>query len=277
MALTKENILSIIPSHLSEEINERITLLHSIVDELEKKLPSFPEGKIHVLPGKTEKSFRYYLRTDHADKTGIYLDKSKRKLKKIYSDKRYYEDMLKNSKRELQTLLRAQRALSGDSLIEAYLKQTAGVKAIIDPLIVDDETFIREWINCYYEGLPFDINDDSEHYSDKGERMRSKSEVLIANSLIRHNIPYKYECPIIIKNGEKRYPDFTILDVKNRKEKYWEHLGRMDDMSYVAKNLCKLNEYKKLGIFVGKNLIISYEYSYKQLGAREIEELIGTI
>lgn len=54
-----------------------------------------------------------------------------------------------------------------------------------------------------------DASDKSGEYiqpidiTDKGERVKSKSELTIANALYRSKIPYKYECPIILHNGIK--------------------------------------------------------------------------
>ena len=100
-----------------------------------------------------------------------------------------------------------------------------GIRKLINPIAVDDETYIRIWQNNPYEGLGFSNNDNTEHFTNKGERMWSKSEVAIGNLLLLNEIPYKYECPVIRKNGEKLYPDFTILDVIRRRVIYWEHLG----------------------------------------------------
>jgi len=68
-----------------------------------------------------------------------------------------------------------------------------------------------------------------ELYTAKGERVRSKSEIIIADSLMRAGVPYRYEFPIILNGYGKIYPDFTVLNVGLRKELYWEHLGMMDD------------------------------------------------
>ena len=67
----------------------------------------------------------------------------------------------------------------------------------------------------------------------RGERVRSKSEAMIADTLYRLKIPYKYECPLTIrrKTGTSRntktiYPDFTCLNVRLRQEFVWEHFNR---------------------------------------------------
>ncbi len=269
--------LNVLPSDLMVRIYGRIELLRRIIAQAEAQYASMPEGKLHVLPGKSEDHFRYYVRIDPSDKTGEYLDKNCERLKELYAGKRYYEELLKNTRDELAVWEKAASRLKGDSILNAYEKQSMGVRQLINPFLMDDETFIRKWESIPYEGLPFSENDKSSHYSEKKERMRSKREVLIANALEKRGIPYKYECPIVLKNGVVRYPDFTVLSLKERKIKIWEHLGRMGDMEYVRKNLIKLDEYKQYGFVLGKDLLLSYEFYENQLGAKEIEDIIGLI
>ena len=52
-------------------------------------------------------------------------------------------------------------------------------------------------------------DDMSNYITDAGERVRSKSELVIANLLYKNNIPYMYECPLKINNNTV-YPDFTV-------------------------------------------------------------------
>lgn len=72
-----------------------------------------------------------------------------------------------------------------------------------------------------YRGKGFDES-TSEFYTAKGEKVRSKSEVIIADVLSREGIPYRYEYPLYLKGIGKVHPDFTVLNVKQRKEIYWE-------------------------------------------------------
>lgn len=55
------------------------------------------------------------------------------------------------------------------------------------------------------------------------------------------------------------HPDFTILDLKNRREIYWEHRGMMDDEEYARNTVVRIKMMMKNGIVIGKNLIISEE------------------
>lgn len=263
--------------NIAEEVNDRLIYLGKQRESLEGVLVKLPEGNLLVAPGKTENSFRYYNRKSPRDKMGEYLGKEDSKLKSLLAQRKYVVTMLKNITNEMNKLEKIQKMHLNDSIIDTYADMNCGVRNLISPIAVDDETYISMWQNIPYEGLGFSDNDTTEFFSNKKERMRSKSEVAIANMLLLNNIPYKYECPIIRGNGEKLYPDFTVLDVIRRRIVYWEHLGRMGDLSYVSKNLWKLEEYKKIGIYLGTNLFITYESNISPMGTNEPMQIIKQI
>lgn len=146
-------------------------------------------------------------------------------------------------------------------------------QALIQPIKESDEVFIKKWTSYDYQGKGFDI-DVPEYYTTKKERVRSKSELIIADLLYRESIPYRYECPIYLRGMGKIYPDFTVLNVKKRKEYYWEHFGMMDDPSYAEKAIKKLSTYEQNGIFPGEQLIITFETRKNQLNQRQINKII---
>ncbi|MDD2484330.1 MAG: hypothetical protein PHQ50_04850 [Eubacteriales bacterium] len=115
----------------------------------------------------------------------------------------------------------------------------------------------RAWLaasgkkNSYYpEGLL--------HLTANGEKVRSKSEALIAGLLHSYHIPYKYEEELML---EERiyYPDFTIRRPKDGKIFYWEHFGLVEDPEYARKMDRKLSDYRQSGIAQWDNLIASYD------------------
>ena len=108
-----------------------------------------------------------------------------------------------------------------------------------------------------YEGNPF-MEDTPVIMTERGERVRSKSEKIMADYFYRKNIPYKYECPLKL-NDLIIYPDFTILDVKRRQEKYLEHFGMMGDLDYVSNMMLKIATYEQNNIFIGDRLICTFE------------------
>ena len=89
----------------------------------------------------------------------------------------------------------------------------------------------------------------------KGDKVRSKSEIIIANLLFEHGIDYEYELPLVFANGTSICPDFTIM-LSDGSKVFWEHLGMLGLESYDAVWLYKLGLYG--GLDAGQ-LITTYE------------------
>jgi AAA domain/UvrD-like helicase C-terminal domain len=82
------------------------------------------------------------------------------------------------------------------------------------------------------------------HRSGKGEPMRSKSEIIIADQLAAAGIDYEYETKLIGLDGSTRLPDFTIVDDDSGRTYYWEHCGMLGDPTYAKKWARKLEWYE---------------------------------
>lgn len=63
-------------------------------------------------------------------------------------------------------------------------------------------------------------------------RVRSKSEVIIANMLSEQGIYFEYETPLYASDGTMYLPDFTVTF--RGEQYYWEHLGMLDRADYAA-------------------------------------------
>jgi hypothetical protein len=113
------------------------------------------------------------------------------------------------------------------------------------------------------------------HKTARGELVRSKSEVIIANALFYHHLEYIYE-PELILEGKVKRPDFKVGDDDTGDEWYWEHCGMMDDPKYKKRWEEKKAFYKKNGIEEGKNLIVTYDVN-GTLDSHLVEETIQDI
>ena len=85
---------------------------------------------------------------------------------------------------------------------------------------------------------------------------------------------YRYEYPLYIKGLNYINPDFTILDVKKRKEIIWEHLGLMDKPEYAEDNVYKINCYERSGSHMGDNLICTFETKQNPLNQKIVNAII---
>ena len=86
------------------------------------------------------------------------------------------------------------------------------------------------------------------HRTTRGELVRSKSEVIIANLLHARGITYAYEQLFTGKDGSVRYPDFTIEDAETGRRVLLEHLGLLSEPAYRRRWLAKLDWYRSPGV-----------------------------
>lgn len=139
--------------------------------------------------------------------------------------------------------------------------------------MLSDAEYIKAWSSVEYIGKTFS-EDASQIITERGERVRSKSEKIIADKLYSLGIPYRYECPLALGGNIKMYPDFTILRMLTREEVYLEHFGMMDDVNYVENTIFKLNTYEKNGIYLGVNLFVTYETSKKPMNTMVVDRML---
>ena len=112
------------------------------------------------------------------------------------------------------------------------------------------------------------------HKSLSGEKLRSKSEVIIANALYMNHIPYRYECELTF-GDVSLHPDFTILHPVTFEIFYWEHFGMMDVPAYRESTYQKLRLYGEHHIYPGDRLITTYESETSPLDSEKIQKIIA--
>lgn len=111
------------------------------------------------------------------------------------------------------------------------------------------------------------------HKGISGNILRSKSEAIIDTFLHTNQLPYRYECKLVL-GQETLYPDFTIRHPKTGEIYYWEHFGKMDDPSYYRKVFPKLRLYTSHNIIPSINLITTFETQDNPLTVDVIEKII---
>ena len=97
--------------------------------------------------------------------------------------------------------------------------------------------------------------------------MRSKSEILIADTLTDMNIPYLYEKPLTL-GSVTIHPDFTILQVHTRRVLFLEHFGMMDDPDYVDTAIARIYLYIQHGVLPGDRLLLTFETKNSPLNTK---------
>jgi UvrD-like helicase C-terminal domain len=115
------------------------------------------------------------------------------------------------------------------------------------------------------------------HRTQKGDMVRSKSELVIANTLYSMNIDYEYErpCEGSVTAGRVR-PDFSFTDPSGDLI-LWEHLGMLRRQDYRAGWEWKKKWYEDNGFVQGKNLFTTQDDERGGLDSKAVKLLAGKI
>jgi len=152
------------------------------------------------------------------------------------------------------------RLLSREMLYTALTRQKnrvvilhQGARTDLRKFSSDDRSeTARRLTNLFYAPSPIAIDgrffeENLIHRTARGDMVRSKSEVIIADHLARRGVEYAYEQALTI-DGETKYPDFTIEDAESGLSIFWEHCGMLHVPNYRRRWEEKLAWYKAHGI-----------------------------
>ena len=257
--------------HLTEEIKKRMAELKQIIRKKEKKLLHAPEGVINIAP--MGERAQYYFKKNPSDKARRYMRKSEGPLVAAICQKEYDQKVLVAAQKELEQWEHLMHNFPKQTYEEIYTHISIHRQKMVQPDVLTDKEFIKNWEEVEFVAKGFSEY-APEFYTDKGEQVRSKTEILIANALHKYKIPYRYECPLYLEGYGNIHPDFIILNVSTRTVFYWEHMGMMDDAEYVENALRRIEAYERNDIFPGETLILTYETARHPISPRTIDQMI---
>ena len=244
--------------------------LEEIVIKIKMQLNNTPKGTLRLSQSNSHVQF-YHCTVEN--KKGKYIAKGNEKLVQQLAQKSYDEKVLKVAEKRLNQINRFLKDYEDDEIEQVFLNEHIERQRLIQPAEQTWERKLVKWKGKEYngkgfqEGLPLIM-------TERGERVRSKTEKIMADYFYRNGIEYKYECPIYLNGMGMVYPDFTFLPKKVGKEIYWEHNGLVDDPSYARNMVRKIDAYENNGIFVGERLILTYESEQSILSTRKIEQMV---
>ena len=263
-------LVSKAPFCLTAPLNEldRVRLERYIATKKEA-LSAAPDGKLLVSSARRGlASAEFYRRVGENRE---YLAKDKCELVRQLAQKEYDAKQLQEAERLLAKLGRfTDQTLTFQ---ECYGSLRPERQALVEPDFLPDDMVRELWDNIQYESLGFSAN-YPEYYLTNDQRVRSLAERKIGNRLLERDILFLYEFPLRMQDGGLVYPDFTCLNLRTRTLYRWEHLGRLDEHSYIEKNLRKLERYRQSGFQLCVDLIASQDTGGNPLSEREIDRLI---
>lgn len=251
-----------------KNIKEELRYIAEVKTEIERKIKAAPEGKLRCAISKG--CYQYY-------KGKEYIRSNKIDVAEKLADKEYcikIQKQLRNYEHSLKTI---QDYIETERLQNIYKNLHPGRKILVTPFYKSSQEIINEFEKIEHVGKGFDESDKTSYYTVKGERVRSKSEKIIADELYRHGVPYKYEFPIKLQGRNKMievYPDFTVLNRKTGKKWIFEHFGMMDNSSYYESAMQKLDTYERNDILLGRDLLILHETSTNPLNTAVLQKYI---
>lgn len=252
------------------ELLERRKYLQKVLMQLEENQMKFPEGRLRIAH-KNGNPF-YYRVDDNSNKNGKYIRKSEFEIAKALAQKDYNDELYDSIIREI-------------SAIDQYLHRTSKLKpeaiydnlnisrqSLVHPFLISDEEYARKWQEVEYPKSAFEPG-EPEYYTGKKERVRSKSEIIIADTLASLGIPYRYEYPLYDRLNGTITPDFQVLHVRRRVEMYLEHFGLMDKEKYLQSFFWKQNVYPSYGLIPSVNFFMIFEDNKNPINTKNLRML----
>ena len=163
----------------------------------------------------------------------------------------------------LEKFMKRHKTLTPDEILQ---RLPAAYKSLPETIFFPERKSDAAWGNEVFQQSTHKA-EERRHTTASGLKVRSKSEVIIADRLDFYRIPFRYEALLYIEN-ETFSPDFTI---QAGKRFYWQHCGMVSDSRYMKEHKWKLSLYERAGIVPWKNLIVTYDDEYGNIDARIIE------
>ena len=248
---------SLSPAVFFPQIEARITELEEVLKAKQFAVKKNPSGLVRIV--RRGKTLLFYKRSSPSDAQGTYMPRSQEKLAHTLIQNDYDQKSIPAIEaeiKELKDFIKAYKEKCSDTV---YQKLTSTRREVVTPLTLDDEQYAAVWLKVEYRHKKF-AEGAPPLFTDNNEQVRSKSEVIIANTLKAAGVPYRYEFPLLVDRNAAEadsdfcqlHPDFYCLNLRTREEFAWEHFGMMDDPDHAARATEKLQLYAENGFFPGR-------------------------
>lgn len=258
-------------------IQKNIDNLQELIKYTENELSALPDGRFSW--GKRSNgSFCFYNKVNNKR---LYISSENHNLAEQLAKKEYLLRLKKAAEDELSSVKFFQKKYHPEIKFNIYSDLHESYKCFVKPAIKDAEMKISDWNSN--EHVPFLDHPEALKFLTKaGDYVRSKSEMLIANTLYEYSskLSYIYEPTIEIKtsNGTNLlHPDFGIINLRNGERFYWEHAGLIEFEDYMNGFVWKQRQYESIGIIPGRNLIITMETRRHPLDYKTVVNQINNI
>lgn len=244
----------------TKKLDEQINNISELIKTVKKALVRVPKGTIYAF--RSHGQMEYQLVGD--DKKRKYLPKKNERLIRALLQKNYDKKLLAALEKNLAGLTKMKKLADPGKLPALFDDLPEEWKLFIDDRGISDEEYVKRWAAEPYEHKEIRGN-VPEFVTNHGERVRSKSEKIIADMLNEKGLAYRYEEPLILSGLGTIHTDFKILHPRRRVVICMEHNGRMDDPEYAERATKRIIAYERNGYYEGDRLLLTFETSTSPL------------
>lgn len=241
------------PENVLQKLENRQVELKNLLRAKQRKLSRAPEGSLRTSISHNTQQF--YLAD--TTKKRHYIKKHNVELVKTLAQKEYDKKIITQIDNEIKSLNMLICQLKNSGISSVYSNIHLAKKNFIQPVTLSNEEYEQKWRSVKFKAKDFKPGSVLIPTS-MGFPVRSKSELLIVDCLVKEKIPFRYEYPVKLNNLTV-YPDFYCLNLRTRKEIIWEHFGLMDNLEYSSATSKKINAYIENNLFLGDKLIFTME------------------
>ena len=178
--------------YLEKYAQERLEKLKGMRRQCVANLKGLPEGKVYVK--KKRKTNQFYKITPDGDRNGKYIKAGERDVAESLVKREYNEKCLNEIEKEIRALEKMLKTCNSENLENVISKLAPVKQTMVMPLVLPREDFIKQWeeekqqlkekmwpmvMKSYDESM----DDEEGVFTEKDEKVRSKSEKIIADKL----------------------------------------------------------------------------------------------
>lgn len=250
-------------------LHDLLTFLRKTLDSVNLQLAEAPAGKLaaYVRGQKTQYFCEYTENGRRIRKTVTGDEKAVRGLAR----KEFLLIQLKILEKDIYLLEKAAKNYEEPSPETVFSKMKSAYQRLPRDYFFEEKPDTGEWAAAEY--IRSGYNPEGKiHTTSRGLKVRSKSELIIAEILYAGGVPFRYE-EVLTINNRRFAPDFTVM-ADDGQLFYWEHCGLTNNERYMAAHREKLAAYEKADIVPWKNLIVTYDEADGTLNIGIIESEI---
>ena len=223
------------------------------IAKLQAGIAHSPQEDLYIT--HNDKYINWFAKSPGSEKS--YIKKSNRDFAKLLARKAFWKHMLSAKEANLEVCrLFLDSFNSDDQIMQEFFDKMPDARALLS----NPGSMPKDAWNWQFEpyAKKTDHLEELKIQTLRGEKVRSKSEALIANLLYMIPLPYQYEREWILL-GEIAHPDFTIRHPKTGILYPLEHFGMMDTPRYKRRALHRIEQFAGTGYYPNINFFVSFE------------------